>query len=161
MAHIGNKGPLGLKPDNAGRAAKFAVKKGAASEPAALKALTKQVSPPSGLGETVAKPPKKRKPVRKVSAKRAAYLASPERQEGLAHMERVKNLPCVCCGRPPPNDAHHCTGDNMPRNDMRVIPLCHDDHRGPQGYHNAKQAWVAKYGPDYMMLPTVAAMLQK
>lgn len=109
-------------------------------------------------GKTGPKPPKA---VRKVSAKRAAYMRSPERKAALIHMARVKLLPCICCGRPAPSDAHHVNGDGMPRNDMRVIPLCWACHRGPQGYHNDKANWVAKYGPDYAMLDQVEMMLAK
>ena len=114
--------------------------------------------PPLGQKQPRVRKPKK--PVRKVSAKRAAYLASDERQDGLAHMERVKRLPCMCCNAPPPSSAHHVTGDGMPRNDMRVIPLCYDCHQGQNGYHNAKAAWVERFGPDYMMLDQVADLLR-
>ena len=104
--------------------------------------------------------PKQPNPVRKVSTKRAAYMASPERKAGLMHMARVKLLSCICCGAPAPSDAHHVTGDGMPRDDMRTIPLCWACHRGPHGYHNDKANWVAKYGPDYAMLERVAGMIQ-
>ena len=115
---------------------------------------------PRGLKQ--AKPPKKpRKAVRKVSARRAAYLASGERQEGLAHMGAVKGLPCICCGHAPPSYAHHVTGDGMPRDDMRVLPLCYACHQGPDGYHNAKASWVARHGPDFKMLGIVQGKLTK
>lgn len=114
---------------------------------------------PRGLkGEKKPKAP--RKAVRKVSAKRAAYLASVDRQAGLDHMARVKSLPCICCGYPPPSDAHHVTGDGMPRNDMRVLPLCFSCHQGQNGYHNAKASWVAKHGPDYGLLEIVESLLK-
>lgn len=93
------------------------------------------------------------------SDKRAAYMRSAERQEGLAHMARVKMLPCIACGAPPPSQAHHVTGDKRPRDDLRTIPLCYPCHQGPQGYHAAKRSWVAKHGPDYMLLDRVAEML--
>ena len=112
------------------------------------------------LGQKQPKAAKAPKPMRKVSAKRATYMESPERQANMAHMARVALLPCMCCGCKPV-EVHHVTGDKQLRSDARVIPLCWACHRGPQGYHNAKRAWVAKYGPDYMMLPKVAAMLQK
>ena len=96
-----------------------------------------------------------RKPMRKRSPKRAAYMASQARQDGLAHMARVKALPCCACGAPPPSSAHHCTGDKMPRDDMRTIPLCYSCHQGPSGYHAAKRSWVEKHGPDYGFLPEI------
>jgi hypothetical protein len=103
----------------------------------------------------------KRSPIPRRSKKRAAYMASPEREAGVAHMLAVKALPCIACGAPPPSHAHHVTGDGMPRDDMRVIPLCHDCHTGQNGYHNAKRSWVARHGRDCDLLPKVAEMLGK
>jgi len=100
-------------------------------------------------------------PLRPRSAKRAAYMASDERAEGVRHMLAVKALPCIACGAPPPSEAHHVTGDRMPRNDLRVIPLCPACHRGPRGYHLAKRSWVARHGRDCDLLPLVAQMLEK
>jgi hypothetical protein len=114
------------------------------------------------LGLKQPKPAKKpRKAVRKISAKRQAYLDSPERQTGFAHMARVKLLPCICCGHPQPSIAHHVTGDGKPRNDMRVIPLCEPCHVGQNGYHRAKKSWVEKYGQDYLLLDRVADLLRQ
>ena len=106
------------------------------------------------------KPLQAKKPMRKRSKKRASYMASQARQDGLAHMGRVKALPCICCGAPPPSQAHHVTGDKMPRDDMRVLPLCYECHQGPNGYHAAKRTWVARHGPDYMLLDKVSEMLK-
>jgi hypothetical protein len=94
--------------------------------------------PPRGL--------KSPKPKRKTSA-------------GMKHMARVKLLPCVVCHQPGPSDAHHCTGGGMARDDFKVLPLCFDCHRGPEGYHAAKATWEAKNGKDYEFLPVVADML--
>lgn len=112
------------------------------------------------LGQKKPKPDKKpRKPIPKQSPKRRAYMASSARKDGLEHMGRVKLLPCVCCGHPPPSYAHHVTGDGMPRDDMRVLPLCYDCHQGPKGYHNSKALWQEKYGRDVDYLAQVEAML--
>jgi hypothetical protein len=99
------------------------------------------------------------KPLRKQSLKRKSYRQSAARADGVAHMLAVKELPCICCGHPPPSYAHHVTGDKMPRDDLRVLPLCYACHQGPDGYHAAKRSWVAKHGPDYMLLDRVAEML--
>ena len=99
------------------------------------------------------------KPMRKRSPRRAAYMASGARQDGLAHMGRVKGLPCVVCGAAPPSAAHHVTGDKLPRDDLRTIPLCYDCHQGPDGYHAAKRTWVAANGPDYEFLPRINFLL--
>ena len=114
------------------------------------------------LGQKQPKPaPVKRKPVRRVSKKRAAYLASADRAEGLEHMGRVKMLPCVCCGHPPPNNAHHCRSDGMPRQDKKTIPLCDPCHVGPGiSRHGTAKRWHLKYGPDHGFLARVDAMLR-
>lgn len=69
--------------------------------------------------------------------------------KGIKHMGRVKMLPCVCCGRAPPSDAHHCKSDGMLRDDFKTIPLCKNHHQGPEGYHEQKATWEARYGKDY------------
>ncbi len=99
-------------------------------------------------------------PLRKRSPKRAAYMASAERKDGVAHMLAVKALPCICCGHPPPSYAHHVTGDKQPRNECRVLPLCYECHQGKNGYHAAKASWVAKHGPDYGLLNKVQELLR-
>lgn len=112
------------------------------------------------LGQKQPKQKKKtRKAVRKVSKKRAEYNASPARQDAIDHMARVKMLDCVICQKEGPNDAHHVKSDGMPRNDLRVIPLCFWCHRGPRGYHADKASWVARHGPDTDYLAAVAALL--
>ena len=100
-----------------------------------------------------------RKAIPKRSKKRAEYMASDARQKGLDHMARVKMMDCAICQREGPNDAHHVTGDGMPRNDMRVIPLCFWCHRGPRGYHADKANWVYRHGQDTDYLAMVEAML--
>jgi hypothetical protein len=110
--------------------------------------------------KTRGKPLQAKTPLAKQSPKRKAYRASAARLEAVEHMLAVKGLPCVACGKPPPSAAHHVTGDKMPRDDYRVIPLCFDCHQGPNGYHAAKRSWVARHGPDYEFLPIVAQMLK-
>jgi hypothetical protein len=94
-----------------------------------------------------------------VSAKRRARKATEKAAGAWEHMARVKALPCIACGAPPPSSAHHVTGDKQPRSDWRVIPLCYECHQGPQGYHAAKRSWVAKHGPDYLLLDRVQQLL--
>ena len=79
--------------------------------------------------------------------------------KGREHMGRVKMLPCVICGHPPPSEAHHCRSDGMARDDFKTIPLCQPCHTGPQGYHKAKATWEAQNGPDYSFLAVVADQL--
>ena len=111
------------------------------------------------LGQKQPKPPKKpRKPLPKQSAKRKAYLASPERAEGKAHMARVAKLPCLICGSWPV-EVHHLPD---PRSDIRVIPLCPQHHRreyGPGAYHYSRRTFNAAHGSDADLLARVAEMI--
>jgi hypothetical protein len=112
------------------------------------------------LGQKAAKkPPQARKALPAVSAKRKAYLASEARKDGLAHMARVAQLPCLICGARP-IEVHHLPD---PRSDMRVIPLCPQHHRrefGPQAYHYSARAFHEKHGPADALLARVDAMLR-
>lgn len=104
------------------------------------------------------KGPKPHEPVRKVSAKRAAYMRSPERKAGKAHMAKVAMLPCLACGAWPV-EVHHATN---PRSDMQVLPLCPAHHRREYGvgaYHYSPKAFVALHGPISGLLERVAGML--
>lgn len=78
-------------------------------------------------------------------------------------LERVKQLPCVVCGTPPPSDAHHCIHDRYSQKrapDKDTIPLCKPHHQdGPKAIHNDKNAWREKYGPDHGYLKEVDDML--
>jgi len=98
-------------------------------------------------------PLKQKTPLRKVSAKRRAYRASEAGQEALEHMRRVKALPCVICGSPPPSDAHHCICQRYgtrKSSDFNVIPLCRKCHLdGPYAIHKGKQSWITRNGMDY------------
>ena len=116
----------------------------------------------AGKGPIGLKEPKvakaRRKALRAISKKRAAYLASEERQTGLAHMARVAALPCLVCGYWPV-EVHH---EGEPRCDMRVLPLCPQHHRrefGPGAYHYSKRAFYAEHGDTKFLLAKVADML--
>lgn len=106
---------------------------------------------------------KPRKPMRKVSRKRQAYRRSDEGKAALEHMGKVKALPCVVCGAPPPSDAHHVIHGRFSArkaSDFDVIPLCKKCHQdGPEAIHNGKASWAAKHGPDYGFLPVVRAQI--
>jgi len=137
--NIGNRPPLGLKPDKAEKAP--------------------------------------RKGMRQKSKKRAAREASPKGRRDYDHMGLVKQLPCVSCKAPPPNDAHHCkckppAGPHVyeilpigcksgATDTIPVCKLCHQD--GPMAFHGHRKEWVEKNGPDYGFIPStraaVAAML--
>lgn len=100
----------------------------------------------------------RRKAIRRLSAKRAAYLASPERQEGLAHMGRVAQLRCLVCGAWPV-EVHH---EDTPKSDFRVLPLCPPHHRrefGEGAYHYSPRAFYAAHGDSKLLLAKVADAL--
>lgn len=108
-------------------------------------------------------PIKRKTALRPVSAKRRAYRSSKEGQDALDHMRRVKMLPCVICGSPPPNDAHHCYHDRYgtsKKSDFDTIPLCKFCHQeGPLSVHKAKAKWREMHGPDHGFLPLVKRWL--
>ena len=111
------------------------------------------------LGQKAAKPEaKQRKPMRRVSRKRAEYLASPERVEGKTHMANVAMLHCLVCGAWPV-EVHH---EGTPRSDMRVLPLCSRHHRrefGPGAFHYSKRAFYDLHGSSDELLARVDQLL--
>lgn len=80
-------------------------------------------------------------------------------------MRRVKGLPCVICGAPPPSEAHHCISGRYGSrkvSDFDTIPLCPADHRtGPEAIHQNKRAWEERNGPDHSYLAVVREALSK
>ena len=103
---------------------------------------------------------KRKTPMRRMSPKRKAYLASPERQAGLDHMGRVAALPCLVCGAWP-SEVHHLYG---PRDDMRTIPLCPQHHRrefGPGAYHYSRRKFNETHGSDDDLLAKTMTRLHE
>lgn len=100
----------------------------------------------------------KKKGLPRMSKKRAAYLASPEREAGKEHMGRVAQLRCLVCGAWPV-EVHH---EGKPRSDMNCLPLCPRHHRrefGPGAYHYSPKAFYAAHGPSTELLENVRRML--
>jgi hypothetical protein len=98
--------------------------------------------------------------MRKRSPKREAYLASPERDAGKAHMAQVATLHCLVCGAWPV-EVHH---EAKPRSDMRCLPLCPPHHRreyGPQAYHYSPKAFYALHGTSEQLLERVQILLRR
>lgn len=59
-------------------------------------------------------------------------------KEELAHMGRVKELPCSVCGAAGPSEAHHIKQGKH----FLTVSLCQDCHRGPvMGWHGQKRMW--------------------
>lgn len=82
-----------------------------------------------------------------------------------AHLDRVRDLPCVICyefdmRQNSPTEAHHCKSGRYSQRrtpDCMAIPLCHSHHHklraypgdeGKVGFHNAQDTWEAMYGED-------------
>jgi hypothetical protein len=120
--------------------------------------------------------PKLRKPVRRISAKRAAHRNSDAGKAGLDHMARVAALPCVICWewdmrQNSPTEVHHVKSGrygSAREVDDKTIPLCHSHHNKLRpypgddakiGYHNGQATWEAAYGPDHHWLAWVEARL--
>lgn len=78
-----------------------------------------------------------------------------------AHMARVAQLRCVCCGAWPVH-VHHCISGRYGQrkaSDRETIPLCFNHHQGPEGIHTNKRAWEATWGLDFKYLDAVKDML--
>jgi hypothetical protein len=116
------------------------------------------------MGQKQPRPEKaKRKPLKPISDKRKAAIASPLGRAGKAHMAAVATLPCVICGSRPVEVHHVICGRYGQRraSDFETIPLCPDHHRiGPDAIHTNKAAWEARHGPDWSYLPIVAEILK-
>ena len=101
---------------------------------------------------------KRRKGIARRSKKRLAYLASEDRKQGVEHMGKVAQLPCLVCGRYGV-EVHH---EGKPRSDMHVLPLCAFHHRreyGPQAYHYSARQFYERHGDSKLLLAKVADML--
>ena len=122
-------------------------------------------------------PIKAKKPMRKVSKKKAARKKTTAYQAALAYMAEVKRLPCIVCGRMGV-DAHHCQSGRFGTaraSDFDTIPLCPRDHKheyGEPAYHANKTLWELTHGPDtdyiektreavLMMVPWVKEYIQE
>lgn len=87
------------------------------------------------------------------------------------YLARVRQLPCRCCGRHGPNEAHHCRdrpdydeqglykrvpGTAMRAHDHDAIPLCLDCHRM---FHLNRTEFHQRAGVDYSHIGPVRALL--
>ena len=97
-------------------------------------------------------------------------MIKPEREVDLAHLARVKSLPCIACGAPPPSCAHHIRtrpdgqtyGAGQRASDLETIPLCRNCHTdGPQAFHNGPRSFRERHGSERDLLAATLAMLGK
>lgn len=91
--------------------------------------------------------------------------------EDPAYLARVRQRPCVRCGKHGPNEAHHCRdlpdynerglykrlpGAALRSHDHDAIPLCQECH---WLFHNRRSEFHATCGRDYSHIgPTRAAL---
>ena len=100
-------------------------------------------------------------PIRPVSAKRTAHRQSEEGKAGLAHMARVRALPCCICTewgmvQTTPTEAHHVIHGRYSAKrapDTMTIPLCADHHRESAdpakiALHASPSRWKRYHGED-------------
>lgn len=113
------------------------------------------------VGPKKPKPTKKRrKAIPRKSKKRIAHEASEEYAWELAHMAKVKRLPCLVCGMSPV-EVHH---EGKPRSGFNVLPLCPRHHRreyGPGAYHYSPKAFYRLHGSSEDLLKRVNEMLKR
>lgn len=86
-------------------------------------------------------------------------MAAPTKAERL-HMQTVAGLGCIICAGP--CHVHHAlTGGGGRKNHMKVLPLCHYHHQGPEGIHTlSRRIWEAKYGTEEELLEEVDHILR-
>lgn len=78
----------------------------------------------------------------------------------LAHMAKVKDMPCIICGDSPVDVHHTGTGMGVRKNHMRVLPLCFDHHRGKNGIGTVgRKIWELAYGTEEQLLAKLQEQL--
>ena len=92
----------------------------------------------------------------KLSEPKHQTFPKPKRIKDQAHLDKVRNLPCVVCSAPPPSDPHHPrgakwgTGTGLKAGDDKVIPLCRMCH---DEYHRlGRDTWEARYNTHEVYL---------
>jgi len=71
-----------------------------------------------------------------------------------AHMNRVAELPCACCGAEGVQVHHIRTGQGMSQraSNFLTLPLCVGCHTGPYGVHGDKSRMRARKLDELTML---------
>lgn len=79
------------------------------------------------------------------------------------HMNKVAELGCLVCKRPP--QLHHIrpknTGIGRKSSDWCVIPLCLDHHTGKFSIHNSKKEFEKKIGTEIELLKKIYKIIYK
>lgn len=116
--------------------------------------------------------PRAKAPLPARSAKRKAHYASEEGKAGLAHMARVRSLPCIICQewgmrQTTPTETHHVIHGRYGTRkapDTHTIPLCAEHHResadpAKVALHAEPSKWKRLHGADHEWLAKIHDML--
>lgn len=77
------------------------------------------------------------------------------------HIAKVASISCIVCGVWPVEVHHALTGYGGRRNNMKVLPLCFNHHRGVQGIHTlGRKAWQRQYATEQELLDRLDHALQ-
>lgn len=86
------------------------------------------------------------------------------REHNDGHLKFIRSLPCACCLSRVHIEAAHVrygalqygkreTGAGERPSDKWTVPLCHNDHQGPDGQHaSGEKAWWDEKGIDPLAL---------
>lgn len=73
----------------------------------------------------------------------------------MSRLERIKSMPCACCGWLPPSQAHHIRegqGMGQRASDYLAIPLCWECHQGRHGVHGDRSRMRNRQTDEIRML---------
>ena len=73
-------------------------------------------------------------------------------KEAPGHLDKIRLLPCCACGKLGPSEAHHLKmgrGKATKGPNRSSLPLCWEDHRGPQGVEQAGSRNEVKWFQDH------------
>lgn len=75
-----------------------------------------------------------------------------------AHVEKVKQLPCSVCDKPPPSAGHHIRQSSS----YLMVALCDDCHQGSvNGWHGRRAIWQVKKMDEWDALAVTIERLMK
>lgn len=73
-----------------------------------------------------------------------------------AHMTKVADMPCVVCFCRPVEVHHALKGGGGRKDNMKVLPLCFNHHRGAEGIHTlGRKKWWSLFGHERDLLARV------
>jgi hypothetical protein len=81
-------------------------------------------------------------------ASRKMPISAAERR----YFEKIRNMPCICCGEGDTSYAHHVRDQGARIGHYCIIPLCLACHVGPHGIHGDKQLLKAQKTTELKLL---------